>query len=360
MGLAFEQSRRDSDNNFLILRLVAASLVVYGHSFALAAPCASCIDMFGTLFRYRYSGDIGLHIFFIISGFLVTASFCNRSSLIEFMKARLLRIYPALMVCSVLMILLGAVLTTYDQSSYWSSSETWRFWYLNFTLRGIAFDLPGVFQELKFKAMNGSLWSLAVELRLYFIVAIFGLLGAFRSRRITNIVLIAIVFLAVLKPQWIFFFSKAPENLRVAGFFLLGSLAYMNRSLIPMRWALLVVSVAIAAITFGTVLFEWFAGVTLCYGVFLIAFARKIQLPAILKDYSYGIYLYAWPIQQLIALNAPEWGPYAMFSLALPIAWALGAASWFLIEKTAMRLKRVNVFTWMRSTARNLVPRPSA
>jgi peptidoglycan/LPS O-acetylase OafA/YrhL len=340
---------QDSDNNFLFLRLIAATLVVYGHSFALAQHCNACRDAVGYWFRYRYSGDLGLHIFFVISGFLVTASFCNRKSLGEFVKARLLRIYPAVFICTLLMVFLGALLTTRDAASYWLSSQMHSFFFHNSTLRGIAFKLPGVFEEMKFGgAMNGSLWSLPVELRLYVIVAGLGLLGAFRNRATTNIVFSVIVCAALFAPHYLFFFKAVPANLRVGAFFLCGAALYTNRNSVPLHWSALLALILTAIAVHETPAFDWIAGAVIAYGVFFIAFAKKIYLPKVIKDYSYGIYLYAWPVQQLTAYLAPTWGPYRMAACSIVISWVLGALSWHLIERPALKLKRIQFFKALR------------
>lgn len=346
---AFSARSRDADNNFLLLRLIAASLVVYGHSFALAQHCTDCRDVVGSLFRYRYSGDIGLHIFFVISGFLVTASFCNRENIGQFAKARLLRIYPALIVCTLLMVLLGAALTTLDPASYWTSPATRSFIFKNSTLRGVAFSLPGVFDGMKYGgAMNGSLWSLPIELRLYIIVACLGLLGAFKTRFVSNIVITSIVAIALFSPSWLFFFKSAPANLRVGAFFALGAILYVNRRTIPLHWSALLALVIASIAAHGTPAFEWLAGLVIGYGVFFIAFSKKIRLPIFIKDYSYGIYLYAWPAQQLIAYFAPTWGPYRMAVCSMLAAWILGALSWHLVERPALKLKRVQFLSLLR------------
>lgn len=168
LGEAFSLRGRDDSNNFLLLRLLAASLVIYGHSFALAADCGWCRDVVTSVFHYRYSGDLGLHIFFVISGFLVTASFDSRQNVTEFLKARALRIFPGLVVCIALLVFLGAFLTVLDSASYWSAGETRKFFWTNSSLLGYRDKLPGVFETNKFGlAVNGSLWTLWIEARLY-------------------------------------------------------------------------------------------------------------------------------------------------------------------------------------------------
>jgi peptidoglycan/LPS O-acetylase OafA/YrhL len=248
------------------------------------------------------------------------------------------------------MLLVGVVATTLSMKEFWTSSRTYSFIMKNITLRGVQFDLPGVFQSLKYGgAMNGSLWSLPVEIRLYIILACCGLLGLFRKGAVFNVWAIGIFATALLEPHWIFFFKTSPANLRVAAFFLLGSLLYINRARVPLHWPFLALFAAVSAMCFGTPAYQWLADLTVAYAVFVIAFAPKIKLPNYIEDFSFGIYLYAWPFQQLIAHAKPEWGPYEMAACALPAAWLAGVLSWYAVEKPALRLRRIKFIALGRS-----------
>lgn len=135
LGQAFKQKGREDSNNFLLLRLLAASLVVYGHSFALSATTNGLRDFTTSILHYRYSGDLGLHIFFVISGFLVTFSFDRRHSVKDFLISRALRLFPALIVCMALLaFVLGPSLTTLTRGAYFQSSETYGFVWRNASL----------------------------------------------------------------------------------------------------------------------------------------------------------------------------------------------------------------------------------
>jgi peptidoglycan/LPS O-acetylase OafA/YrhL len=258
----------------------------------------------------------------------------------------------------VLLVVLGAMLTTLDQASYWTAKGTHSFLWKNASLRGSVRDLPGVFEGLKFGgAVNGSLWSLPVELRLYIIIACFGLLGAFRTRFIATAVLFIVVVTACFYPELIFFFKTVPANLRVGAFFAAGAVIYVQRCAIPLHGAIVLALFIVAAFSKGTPVFEWLAGITLVYSVFFIAFARKLCLPRWVSDYSYGIYLYAWPIQQLISLVSPRWGPYEMVAVALPLSWICGALSWHIVERPVLRLKRVDIADTLRLKLRGIASR---
>lgn len=341
LGDAFLAQGRDSTNNFLLWRLVAASLVVYGHSFPLAAACADCHDAVSRFFHYRYSGDLGLHIFFVISGFLVTASFDSRRHLGEFIKARALRIYPALIVCIAVFLLLGAALTSFDQATYWGSRQTIDFFRINSSLFGYAEKLPGVFEANRHgPAVSGTLWTLWIEARLYLLVALLGVFGVVARRWLANLAIAGLVLLGIFAPQNMILIGENIHHLRLGIFFAAGAALYINRNFIPLNRDGLLILTACTALSVGMPNFEILAGVLIAYAVFFFGFSKKIAVPRFIEDYSYGIYLYGWPIQQLIAHFAPHWGPYKMLAVALPGAWLAGALSWHLVEKRALTLKK--------------------
>ena len=191
---------RGRNNNLNLLRFVAASMVLLSHSFALstgtwqAEPLVNIIGM--------SLGSIAVDIFFVVSGFLVTGSMLSRKSVYAFLWARALRIYPALLIAILFCVLLiGTVFTTHPLNSYFLDSETQKYLLKNVIMVfGSTGHLPGVFENLPFKnAVNGSLWTLPWELRMYVLMAMFGLLLHIKkipSERIFNsaIVILAVVF----------------------------------------------------------------------------------------------------------------------------------------------------------------------
>lgn len=159
------------DNNLNLLRALAALSVLLSHSFALSSgspatePLRSLIGM--------TPGSIAVDVFFVISGFLVTASICRSQSLIDFVAARFLRIFPGLFVMLVLSVFgLGLAMTTLSPKAYLSSSATYSYFAWCLTLfRGVKYELPGVFEANPYRlAVNGSLWTLPYEVRMYAIL----------------------------------------------------------------------------------------------------------------------------------------------------------------------------------------------
>ena len=187
----FTQGR---DNNFNLIRIVAALAVLITHSFALAMGTSDAEP-----FRQSLGitmGEIAVDIFFIASGFLVTASLLTRQSVIEFVWARVLRIFPALLIMLILTVFgLGVFFTSLSFPSYISDSKTYIYLLKCATLiRGVDFTLPGVFDENPYNNMvNGSLWTMPYEIKMYVI-----LLLIFVVSRVINTTRLRIIGLAII------------------------------------------------------------------------------------------------------------------------------------------------------------------
>jgi peptidoglycan/LPS O-acetylase OafA/YrhL len=322
------------DNNFNLIRLVAAWAVIYGHSYAVSAETGQ--DLIIQLLGFKFAGGIAVDVFFVISGFLIAASL-ERNRLSSFLISRAIRILPGLVVCvAICSFVIGPLLTT--AADYWHRPEVWHYFFDNASLnKNTQYFLPGVFETLRSHAINGSLWSLPIEARLYLWLALFGLLSLNRAGRFNPIfiLLIAIGFLLLTRTP------LPPDKSNLAycrAFFFTGAFAWINRTAIPLSWPLLFVVLVFAAALHGTDNFYIGYFLALSYGTLFLAFVPK--LPIIRHhDLSYGLYLYGWPSQQLVQTLAPSTGALGNTLWATLLAGAFAAASWFLVESPAMRLK---------------------
>jgi peptidoglycan/LPS O-acetylase OafA/YrhL len=353
-------------NNFDLLRLFAATSVVFAHSFDLL----KIPQPFSPLKNVGW-GEIGVLIFFSISGFLVTRSWARDPRIVPFVVKRSLRLMPGLVVALLLSALvLGPVVTSEPLRIYLRDPAT-KAYILNNAIMQSDFVLPGVFAHTVYPlAVNGSLWTLPLEVKAYLVVAVMGVLAlVLRLKRAVIVVPVAIFATLAcvngVRPSlpaadhlvaWLADVQMAPSVVYSAKIgaltiyaelfaaFVIGAGLYSLRASVKLRWDL--AAAAVAALV-GVRLFdgqvpELAAVILLPYIVLCLAYltAGMVRLPRRFGDYSYGIYIYAFPVQQTISfLVAPRSG-WMMFALALPAAVALAVLSWHVVERPALNMKR--------------------
>lgn len=322
------------DNNFNFLRMLAAFAVLFSHSFALASGSDGAQPLKGLLGIGL--GAIAVDVFFVTSGYLVTASVMRRS-LVEFFVARLLRIYPALIVCITLTVLvLGPAMTS---SSHYFDASTWSYFWHNVLLApGSPNQLPGVFEGNPHgDAVNGSLWTLPYEIRLYAVVFVAWICTAFKPRLFLAVTVAA----ALVALAWLLYQDISLPHL--AWMFFAGSVLYGLKLRFDGRIA---AGVAIALVA-SAVDHRVFVLVYPLAVPYLVLFAAlELRGPWLaynrLGDYSYGVYIYAFPVQQTVIALRPGAGAAFVFVVSAAITVALAVLSWHLIEKRALALKMKN------------------
>ncbi len=336
------------DNNFTLLRLIAAASVVFTHSVAvLGLPWIP--DVFLSRFGRTY-GEVALDMLFVTSGFLVTASLLLRPNLIEFYWARLLRLYPGLWVMLLVTTIgLAPFVTTLPFTQFFTSHQTWEYlWKCSTLFSGIRFALPGVFDGMPLKGeFNGSLWTLPVELRMYVYLGVTWLAFAFTPKfRLKGVM----AFAPVAAIAYGFMVARARlsggpfSGTDVAVFmWLYGSALWYWRHRIPMSWGLLAALVAALALA-GTVSKEvGFIAYLLCMTPIVLHLAYLpggfIRRYAKAGDYSYGVYIYAFPAQQTLAFAFPGISLIWLILSSAAIAAVSARLSWRFVEKPALQMK---------------------
>jgi peptidoglycan/LPS O-acetylase OafA/YrhL len=330
-------------DNFLLLRFIAASMVIFGHAYAMSGiPGAADFVARAHLGEGMYSGSLAVDIFFVISGFLVTGSYLHRANLEVFLKSRALRVLPAYATCMILTAyVLGAIYTELPLAEYWTSPETGAYVMVNMQLgTDLVWKLPGVFVHNPHPdVINGSIWTLPAEVRMYLWVAILGVLGILRIRWLANATLATLVVVGIFRPDQLPLVPH-PTFIRLAAFFLAGGFCYINRSWIPISDWLLLALVAMAFAVRHTFASAWLVGAIIVYGSLWFAYRPDFHLFNRAGDYSYGLYLWGFPVEQAVAhWFAISTSPLLIFSFSLPLTLAIAALSWHLIEKPALRFK---------------------
>lgn len=343
----FTQGR---DNNFNLIRIIAALAVLVTHSFALsigrdAEPFRESLGM--------TMGSIAVDIFFIASGFLVTASIVTRQCTIEFIWARVLRIFPALVLMVLLTVfVLGTLFTSLPLPSYLTNSITYIYLIKCTTLiSGVAFNLPGVFENNPYKNdVNSSLWTLTYEIRMYAILAI--LWGALqitnkiRSNGFVVIIItstIAAAFFVITRHFYPAYFPPEGNFARLFLMFFSGASFYVMKERITLSRSLFwscVIALMLSFLVNKDAIFLVYI-FTIAYVLFYIAYipAGPIRKYNVVGDYSYGVYIYAFPVQQSIAALVPGVSVLSMILISFGFTLLFAVLSWHFLEKPALSLK---------------------
>ena len=343
----FGQVSEGRDNNFDFLRFFFATLVIFSHSFAMLYN--------GTWYAYDpllhwtrgqvAFGGGAVDGFFLISGFLITKSWERSRGVGDFTKKRALRILPALAVVLVATVfVLGPLATSLPLASYFHSSRA----YAYFTFMGtrnlhLTDTLPGVFTHNPLAdRVNGSLWTIRCEAICYIMVAVLGLLRCYRRPALMLLASVAAVIVTAIGARHLASLGEMEGSFHVLIYFLWGMTFYLYRDVIPFSRALLLASLV------GMVVSDWIGVLpyTLpllgAYALFYTAFRPAFGLQGFAKrgDFSYGLYLYAFPVQQLLVhYFQPALNAYTLFAAAFVIAGLCSVLSWHGVEKRWLRRK---------------------
>ena len=335
--------RKNVQGAFDCLRLFAAISVLFSHSYALVGQDAN-----EPLIRLTNGGtairEIAVYAFFAISGYLVTQSWMRDPSVTRFMARRVLRIVPALaLVIVASFAIFGPLATTLTLSDYFLSRQAWT--YLSkILIYPTQYELPGAFEDNPFPSVvNGSLWTLRLEFALYIAVAFFGYFGFLRWRWVNVALAVTCLIMGGLLTQTGLLNSVPfPHQsialfLNSAPFFVGAVLAQSNldSKLMQGGTAMLALSTVLLILTpeFKSLLI-----LALPLAVILIARYGKCDLTRF-GDYSYGIYLFAFPVQQSVIHFIPSIQPIQLSIVAGIATFIFAFLSWHLIEKPALALK---------------------
>lgn len=327
------------DNNLNLIRMLAASAVIVSHAFPLTMGEGSLAPQYEQI-RHGL-GTYAVATFFCISGFLIARSYETGRSLWHWLAARALRLLPGLAVMLLLTVLVLGPLVTTDPG-YWKQMATWTYLPRNLTLAFLQYPLPGVFEANPYgPPINGSLWTLFYEVACWAGVLIVGLMGLLRRPQ-AFAVLVAIFVIAYLALE-VFPMTGRIDRLAQLGWpFLLGMMGWVYRDKILVDWrigAALWLLALVAQVTFvGEAAFV----LALSYSVMWLAFVPggAIRRYNNVGDYSYGTYIYAFPIQQLMVHLVPGQTPLMNMALAFPATLVLAYLSWNVVEERSMRLAK--------------------
>jgi peptidoglycan/LPS O-acetylase OafA/YrhL len=326
---------------------VAALSVLFSHSVAALGLPPSREFFFDHLGLSL--AEMAVDVFFVTSGFLVAGSLVNRGDVIAFLWARALRIYPAIWVMLILTVfVLAPALTTLPLADYFASPKTHDYFVKCATLiGGVRYSLPGVFETNPLHGeFNGSLWTLPIELRLYCYLAagwlVLAAAPAIRMRAMSVAApIVACAYLVLILRGRLFGAPFNAADTRIF-MFLYGTTLYLWRDRVPMSPGILFAALACLLIaSVNEQAFFVVYVVSLAPLVLHLAYLPKGRVLAFNDwgDCSYGVYIYAFPIQQTLAFLFPGMPLIAMILVSAAITLGVAALSWTLIEKRALALK---------------------
>jgi peptidoglycan/LPS O-acetylase OafA/YrhL len=329
------------DNNLNLIRMIAALAVIYTHAFGITrTENEPFLKLFGI-----GPGDVGVNVFFFVSGFLVTGSLANKS-LAQFAWARMLRIYPGLWVSTLLLVAaFGLLASPLGPVDFWSASSTHSYLLRNFTISpvtGAQMDLPYAIDRTS-REFNVSLWTLTHEFQMYAALAVLGLIGGMKRGWIFGAVAILGGGLWLLQSLSVVEMMQL-DRARFLFFFFIGALVNRYKTQVHLNsiaaagWLMLIVAVTLC--TRSQIVRQIALFAALPYLVLWLSYvpAGQVRQYNRLGDFSYGTYIWSAPVQLLLAHRLGFQTPAANFFATVALVVPLAALSWHLIEKRALRI----------------------
>ena len=363
-------------NNFNFLRVVLAVVVIFSHVGLLNLRYR---DPVGVFLQNQHdqphdhpidSGHMAVYGFFVVSGFLISMSWRKGRKLADYLRKRVTRIYPGFLMAMLLTVLVFGPLGSDDLRSYWSGlshhllgrtadtlnlTESWDQPPFTATLKSVPFP----------HLVNGSIWTIRYEFLCYLLVAVLGVAAEAMARHVsTRTMRAALVALFVLVyglyvgrlhgrfgrwdhlndhllTQWVL---GGAENIpRLFVYFIAGMCCYAFRDRLRFNFPLVAASgIVLVVSSFVPELLPLTLPVFGPYLLLALVFAPWLKLSRFgtKSDLSYGIYLYAFPVQQLLGFYCGAYlNHWTAFLAALPPTVVLAWLSWHFVEKPALRRK---------------------
>ncbi len=337
-------------NNFDFLRLLFAVLVIFSHSYSLVGGPLVSEPALGITRGQATLGSLSVAGFFLISGFLIVASWQRSPRLGPFLRRRSIRIYPGFVASMVVMALVVAPLGADAGVATVTAGQLGKLVGQSALLH--RYTSPGVFGGLPFPHdINGAVWTIPYEFGCYLLTAAAGVAGLLRPKVALTLLGLAVAAgVGMAATGWGPDVGRLEAVLQVPAqwppflaYFWAGAAFYLWRRHVPHSLGLAAGAAGLLAAGVFVPL-AWRALLPTCgaYLLFWVAFHPRLPLHGFGRfgDFSYGTYLYAWSIQQLLVLwLGPRLSAPGLFALAAPASVAAGVASWYLVEKPFMALK---------------------
>ena len=330
-------------NNFGFLRLLLATLVIVSHSPEILDQNRNreiLTSIFGTI----SFGELAVDGFFLISGYLILKSYLSSSTLKSYLLKRVLRIYPGFICASLFCILILVPFSGEIQLIFNMSLADW----LHSFFRMLSLDSPQV-NNTKYPALNGAMWTIWLEFVCYLCIPIVYIFSFNKSKMyLILIVMMMNIFLYTVisgKNIWLPYVRLDIHNsARLMTAFLVGGAFYLFREKIIWKKKFTFISIIFLFICLNLKNFAEF-GLFIFGSYLLFNFAlnyknKFLNSIGAKTDVSYGVYLYAWPIQIYIIKYHPQVNLYFLMIITIVLSMIFGYISWVCLEKPFMQLKK--------------------
>ena len=333
----------NSENNFNLVRICLSLCVVFFHCFELSQQPSL------KFLAYLFNGERAVQAFFIISGYLIIKSYLRSGSSKEFFIKRIKRIYPAYFALIITCAVLGCIISTLSIAQYFSSAELYKYLLSNlFFLNFITPTLPGVFTENTYATINGSLWTLKIEVGFYLLVPLI----IFLKEKVNKHFLYGFLFLSSIgyfllmkylyihnsNDNYLFLSRQIPGQLF---YFVLGGwMAELEKNQYFINIVKRAGSLCIVVLFFPLPILV--QSILLALSVYFFAYSIPvINYPYRKEDVSFGLYIYHFPvIQILVFYKFYSNNPFVGLALSLCITFLLAILSWIFIEKPFIQKKK--------------------
>lgn len=340
------------ENSIHLLRLILAALVVWTHAFTLTGYATPLNALTGGQLN---EGALAVDSFLVLSGFLICYS-AQRRNVLTFLRSRFLRIFPGL-ICAVLFtaFIAGGLAFEGTYAQYVHLQKGPGHYALHWATLNVLdepWGIAGVFATNPTSSLNVSLWTVKFEVALYLLTAVLMLLRWQRKKGVCIGCLVCFTVLFVLyeglnvqlwsipKVQaWVLNHWNYERFVRTGLFFFIGMTLCHFQSYLPRTWwfAALCTAALVGSCFIG--LLPWAHVLITPYLLIRICSLRTFRRVSRLGDWSFGLYLYHYPMMQLILHIWPQVTPPMLFLAGLTATLPIAALSWRLVEAPALKLK---------------------
>jgi peptidoglycan/LPS O-acetylase OafA/YrhL len=335
-------------NNFDFSRLLFAIFVIITHSYSLSGIPEK--DWLYSITHGQTSlSYIGVRGFFIISGYLIFQSLERSKTITSYYWKRILRIFPGLFIVLLLTVIFGFVVFEGSFGMYLKTRTMWTYIPNNIVLYRLQNQIEGIFVKNPYPGIiNGCLWTLPYEFFFYICIS---LLFFFKKNIKYILVSILLILLLIARLFYIHEFEKysyaSLDGIYVAdmGAFFMGGafLSAIKIEKIPYKSFVLITLLVLFIILTSCNYFEksqyiLLAPIVIIFGILSTPYINSIS--AVLGDFSYGIYIYGFPIQQTL-MHYYHFNFWELMLASIPLSVLFGALSWHFVEKKALQLKKI-------------------